>query len=624
MAEAEDLTSSILADVKAFFLNDPASSRERIATMNEGSLRSLRDQLHTQLITEIPSVAGRVIIKRMPGNVPKLADDCWAIGASIAQGSLLKDADNILKPPDRRLQASQPEAPTSEPLPPAVIANVEAILDNMARLEREMQQIRQSEANLKSVLSAQQVRIDNLEERAARCAARDDDPNGAPSLMPQPSTSVSRSSHMPRAAKGSADLARRSVNDVNASRTPVSAEEAASETARQADSRPAERSTHRNVHNVGEVEPPVREQSVRAPTTRLNAEPNQDLTRPEATLASDVARSLDISCLAKAIVSQMQQSTGPRHGTDCEDCASDVGEQTAAAHSESLQVNRGRQHTRGQPARSSPRRNVPAAGSAQQPRRAQWHGSQNWRQREQQHRSPWPRQKPMVRPNHGQQYEHQQPHQNPLYAQVAPQNAQHPGQPLTSQWLAQQQQQHLTRAPQQLQPRMAYQPQAQQMQLLPPQQSYHEQQCIAQPIQPCGCQQQHHQAERTQWSQDWRTCQPSLHQSSPWYQQMSHQLVPPQQFQHAPQLQHPTGQCQTQPPQSLQEWHAHQAPPYPPPSWAQVASIPASDQQLRRMPATPLPQPQQLTSGEPTWAGRNPAQAGLFRAESWPSLPSRL
>ena len=69
-------TDAILSDIQSFFSGESDSAREQIARLNEASLRSLRDQLHSQLVEVIPAIAGRPLMKRMPGNVAKLADDC--------------------------------------------------------------------------------------------------------------------------------------------------------------------------------------------------------------------------------------------------------------------------------------------------------------------------------------------------------------------------------------------------------------------------------------------------------------------------------------------------------------------------------------------------------------------
>ena len=175
MDEANEVPSidTILSSIKDFFCRESDATREQIARLNEQSLRSLRDQLHSHLVDEFPATAGRPLTKRMPGNVTKLADDCWAFGTSLAQGVLMKEADCVLKPPDRRAQASALQSSSATPPTAADIGNMEAILNNMARLDREIQNLQASETKLREIIAAQQVRIANLEERAARCDARD-------------------------------------------------------------------------------------------------------------------------------------------------------------------------------------------------------------------------------------------------------------------------------------------------------------------------------------------------------------------------------------------------------------------------------------------------------------------
>ena len=178
-ADDEHITNvRILSDVKSFFLQDATVARERIATLDEQSLRDLRDQLHVKLMDELPAIAGRQLTKRMPGNVAKLADDCWAFGASLAQEALLKEADHVLKPPDRRIPATVTRScSATQTASSDQNANLESILRNMLRIDREVKELRASDTRMKAILAAQQVRLTNLEERAARCAARDECPS---------------------------------------------------------------------------------------------------------------------------------------------------------------------------------------------------------------------------------------------------------------------------------------------------------------------------------------------------------------------------------------------------------------------------------------------------------------
>ena len=48
--ESESSTDLMLKNAKSFFSQDPTSTREQIASLDEQKLRSLRDQLHLQLV----------------------------------------------------------------------------------------------------------------------------------------------------------------------------------------------------------------------------------------------------------------------------------------------------------------------------------------------------------------------------------------------------------------------------------------------------------------------------------------------------------------------------------------------------------------------------------------------
>ena len=168
--ENEELNvEEILSNVDSFFRQDSAFARERLARLDEPSLRSLRDQRHCKLVALIPSVAGRSLTKRMPGNVAKLTDDCWAFGASIAQEVVLKEADSALKPPDCCAPVSAPQTSAASLTSSSTeTANMEAILSNMLRMDKELQDLRASNIKLNQSLASQQVRIANLVDRAAR------------------------------------------------------------------------------------------------------------------------------------------------------------------------------------------------------------------------------------------------------------------------------------------------------------------------------------------------------------------------------------------------------------------------------------------------------------------------
>ena len=203
--------------MKGFFRQDSAITREHIATLDEQSLRHLRDQLHSKLVDELPAIAGRPLTKRMPGNVAKLADDCWAFGASLAQEALLKEADSVLKAPDRRLPITvpRPSSATQTAAPAADTANLEAVLSNMIRMDRELQQLRASDTRMKAIIAAQQIRLANLEERAAKCTARDESPSidrTTPSTSALPAPTVTAECPVPAVSSASGETPQAAVS----------------------------------------------------------------------------------------------------------------------------------------------------------------------------------------------------------------------------------------------------------------------------------------------------------------------------------------------------------------------------------------------------------------------------
>ena len=73
---------------------EPANVCGILLTLEESDLRDLREQLHTELCTAVPAVAGRQLSRRVTGNTSALAEDCWALGFSASQGVLTHRADS--------------------------------------------------------------------------------------------------------------------------------------------------------------------------------------------------------------------------------------------------------------------------------------------------------------------------------------------------------------------------------------------------------------------------------------------------------------------------------------------------------------------------------------------------
>ena len=373
---------SILADIKGFFGQEPASTRELIATLDEPALRTLRDQLYPQLKEEFPATAGRPMTKRIPGNKAKLADDVWAFGASLAKQVLLKEADSVLKPPDRRVGLVQCATQT---LPSAESDRVEALISNMARIDREAQDLRASHAKMKTTIAAQQVRIANLEEREARCAARDESPSGA-DAAPAPAAATASASRPPPLETPAAEVAAGSPalettsgeglsesTDLSEGRVtqPSTGEptspapdhtlvtnadvgrvRTAPTTACQTETFPKslEQTTgspsgEAAVHSTAVVlasatsatdavvgtERVTPYHSGSAPAMEGGRDEQSDIGHPHPTadVASEMARSFDIDRLAGAIVGMMQQRAGPTPSSDYGNSDSDDNEPVA-------------------------------------------------------------------------------------------------------------------------------------------------------------------------------------------------------------------------------------------------------------------------------------------------------
>ena len=74
---------------------DATSVSALLATLLDEAveLRSLRERLFACLPEIFPSSAGRSLIRRNTGSCSRLAEDCWALGISAAQGMLTRFAE---------------------------------------------------------------------------------------------------------------------------------------------------------------------------------------------------------------------------------------------------------------------------------------------------------------------------------------------------------------------------------------------------------------------------------------------------------------------------------------------------------------------------------------------------
>ena len=122
----------------------------------------------------MPAVAGRPLSRRVAGNVSALAEDCWALGYSAAQGMLTQRAgSNTLKPagreplpPPGQIRPSAPPASVS----PDASAPMEAIIAMQLRLERDVAEVRRGRASLEGRLKTLEIEAAQLREE---CAVRD-------------------------------------------------------------------------------------------------------------------------------------------------------------------------------------------------------------------------------------------------------------------------------------------------------------------------------------------------------------------------------------------------------------------------------------------------------------------
>ncbi|XP_043220431.1 uncharacterized protein LOC122380898 [Amphibalanus amphitrite] len=159
---------------------DPAAVCCIMASMDEPDLRELRELLHAALSAVIPAVAGRPLCRRVTGNLAGLADDCWTLGYSAAQGMLTQRANAAtLKPAGRN--PLPPPGPTRSPpsdsamsCPSAITSSLEAIISTQLRMENEIRELHARQATqdaYKTRLKQLELEITGLRRE---CAARDD------------------------------------------------------------------------------------------------------------------------------------------------------------------------------------------------------------------------------------------------------------------------------------------------------------------------------------------------------------------------------------------------------------------------------------------------------------------
>ena len=159
---------------------DPTAVCCVMVSMDEPDLRELRELLHAALTATIPAVAGRPLCRRVNGNLSGLADDCWSLGYSAAQGVLTQRANTATLKPAGRNPLPTPGSTRSAPPdsvasgPSAITTSLEAIISTQLRMENEIKEFRARQATQ----DAYKARLRSLEVEVARmreeCAVRDD------------------------------------------------------------------------------------------------------------------------------------------------------------------------------------------------------------------------------------------------------------------------------------------------------------------------------------------------------------------------------------------------------------------------------------------------------------------
>ena len=123
------------------------------------------------------ATAGRLLRSQQSGNVSALADDCWELGYSVAQGQLTRRADtNVLKPAGGTTRP--PPSSANEP-PPGLVsaatveASLRSVIESQLRMDRELADSRRRAAAAETQGARLQRLEEQLYEMQRACAARD-------------------------------------------------------------------------------------------------------------------------------------------------------------------------------------------------------------------------------------------------------------------------------------------------------------------------------------------------------------------------------------------------------------------------------------------------------------------
>lgn len=153
---------------------DSATVRCILGSLDESHLRELRETLHAGLPASVPTAAGRPLCRRVAGNVTALAEDCWALGYSAAQGVLSQRASSVTL----RAASRDPVPPLEEtPVPridnSSLVSSMEALIESQLKMERELSVLKSSG----SPSEISEDRLKSLEEETERlrheCSVRD-------------------------------------------------------------------------------------------------------------------------------------------------------------------------------------------------------------------------------------------------------------------------------------------------------------------------------------------------------------------------------------------------------------------------------------------------------------------
>ena len=133
---------------------DSSSVCTLLATLEETDLRTLRDHLHAALPDAVPSAGGRPLARRNVGSICRLAEDCWALGSSIAQGILThRAASATLRPAERAPLAPHPPVVLDHT---TITSSFESLISTQLHLE-------QAVSDLQTRSTAQATRLQELQ-----------------------------------------------------------------------------------------------------------------------------------------------------------------------------------------------------------------------------------------------------------------------------------------------------------------------------------------------------------------------------------------------------------------------------------------------------------------------------